>query len=33
MARLQGATWTYYTTCHKKSWRRDARRLVHGHRI
>jgi hypothetical protein len=33
MARLQGATWTYYTSCHRTAWRRAARRLVHGRRI
>jgi hypothetical protein len=33
MAILQGATWTNYTNCTRPSWRRDARRLVDGHRI
>jgi hypothetical protein len=30
MARVQGATWTYYTACHKRHWRHGARRLING---
>jgi hypothetical protein len=28
MARVQGATWTYYTPCSKHHWRKGARRLL-----
>jgi hypothetical protein len=33
MARLQGATWTYYTACHKRHWRHGAHRLLNGRRL
>jgi hypothetical protein len=33
MAILQGATWTDYTPCHSKVWRRDAHRLLAGHKL
>jgi hypothetical protein len=33
MARVQGATWTYYTACNKHHWRKGARRLVNGRRL
>lgn len=33
MAILQGATWTHYTSCHNAAWRKDAKRLLRGHRL
>lgn len=33
MARLQGATWTNYTSCTDGHWRDGARRLVRGERL
>ena len=33
MARLQGATWTYYTSCSNASWRASAATLLAGNRL
>lgn len=33
MAKLQGATWTHYTSCHNRHWRRGARRLLRGEHV
>jgi hypothetical protein len=33
MSRLQGATWTHYTTCTDSHWRAAAAKLVDGHRL
>jgi len=33
MARLQGATWTHYTSCHNRHWRHGARRLLRGEHV
>lgn len=30
MAKVQGATWTHYTSCTRHSWRHGARRLLRG---
>ena len=33
MARLQGATWTHYTSCTDQHWRQEAARLLAGSRL
>jgi hypothetical protein len=33
MARLQGATWTHYTSCTDQNWRTLAAKLVAGHQL
>jgi len=33
MSRLQGASWTHYTSCANQGWRASAAKLVAGRRL